>query len=168
MLWRIAFLIFFIVLGIIILSSQTYAAPHTFSVYGHVQYDNDTSIRGTAVRLYEPIDNTSRFNLSMPAIQSTVTDNNGNYQLINITTNYSICGLCVYFPVNWQYAMPLFFQKVNTSGIQYINITDVPPPNPELTSYTSSEGNDVIIWLGLGVVCLFGLFCLYKALHHKK
>ena len=42
------------------------------------------------------------------------------------------------------------------------------PPNPELISYPSGDSNTVIIVLGLGIVCLFGVFCLYEALHRKK
>jgi hypothetical protein len=64
--------------------------------------------------------------------------------------------------------MPFYFHIVNATGVNYINITDAVPPNPEITSYPSEESNTVVIGLGLGVVCLFGLFCLYKAMYHKK
>ena len=145
-----------------------FPVPHTFSVYGHVKYDNGTSIRGATVGLFEPIDNTSMFNNSIPAIQSTVTDNSGNFQFSNVTTDHVLCGICVNLPVTRQYPMPIYFLTVNTTGVHSINITDAPPPNPELTSYPSEDGNTVIIVLGLGAVCLFGLFCLYEAMYHKK
>jgi hypothetical protein len=145
-----------------------FPVAHTFSVYGHVKFDNGTSIGGATVELYEPIDNTSMFNLSIPAIRSTVTDSSGNFQFTNVTTEHVLCGINVNLPVNEQYQMPLYFLTVNTTGVQHINITDSPLPNPELTSYPSQDSNAIVIGLGLGVVCLFGAFCLYKALYPKK
>ena len=143
-----------------------FSPTHTFSVYGHVKYSNGTSIRGATVGLLESY-NKVMMTMTTPAVQSTVTDNNGNFQFTNVTTNYSICGILVNLPVDSQYQNPYYFSYVNNTGMSYINMTDVPLPNPELTVYPP-EGNTVIIVLGLGVVCLFGLFCWYEAIHHKK
>ena len=57
MISRITIFISFILLGIVVLSVQAYAVNTTFSVYGHVQYDNGTAIPGTTIRLIEPIMN---------------------------------------------------------------------------------------------------------------
>lgn len=174
---RIAIFISFIFLGIIVLSFHAYAVNNTFSVYGHIQYENGTSIPGTIIRLIEPIMNTQPwFGYNEPAIQSAVTDSKGDFQFVNITTNYGICGLDIEYPANQhpanpQYAFPQSeIDNVNTTGIQYVNITRVAAPipeNPELPS-SSSSSSGIYIIIGLGAVCLFGLFCLYKALRHKK
>ena len=172
----------------IVLNMPTY---HTFSVYGHVQYDNGSSISGTTIRLIEPVNNTppiveGSFSYMVPAIQSTITDNNGDFRFINVTTNYSTLGLDVEYPA----AHPANPQEVyvgrdkvpvNTSGVQYVNITRWATQNSDLplsplsnaapTTYLpplSPPSERIPIIIGVGAVCLFGLFCLYKALYHKK
>ena len=144
MIRRISIFISVISLGIIILSFQAYAAPYTFSLYGHVQDENGAQIPGTTIKIIEPIRNvTPMFGYNEPSVQSIVTDSQGNFQFDNITTNYSICGIYVVYPANQHPANPQYvytadeIDTVNTSGIQYVNITRLAAPNPELTSLPS-------------------------------
>ena len=127
MIRRIAIFIAFISLGIIVLSFQAYALNNTFSVYGTVLEDNGTPINDATIKLIEPEylgDNS--FNLNGPAFHSTVTDSKGNFEFVNVTTNYSICEVTISYPDHRNDFNPgNYFRNVNTSGIQYVNITRI-------------------------------------------
>lgn len=116
-----------IFLCIIILSSQAYALNSTFSIYGNIQEDNSTPIAGAMIKLMEPryIGNNSD-TFDGPALHSTVTDSKGNFQFVNATTNYSTCEITISYPDNRPDFNPgNYFREVNTSGIQYVNITRI-------------------------------------------
>ena len=99
MISRIAIFIGFISLGIIVLSFQAYALNNTFSVYGTILEDNGTPITGATIKLIEPnyIGNDS-YSFNRLAFHSTVTDSQGNFQFVNVTTNYSICEITISYP----------------------------------------------------------------------
>ena len=167
MLRRVTIFISLLTIGVILFTSQTYAASHTFSVYGHVRYDDGSSIPGTTIRLIGPISNTTPiFSYMVPAIQSTVTDSQGDFQFVNVTTNYSILGLDLEYPAAHP-ADPQYvyvgseIDPVNTSGIQYVNITRISAPNPELPSASSMVGISISI-------IIFGLVGLFIIRQNKK
>jgi hypothetical protein len=125
MISRTAIFIAFISLGIIVLSVQAYALNNTFSVYGTILEDNGTPITGAAIKLIEPdYYNSNSFSYNGPVIRSTITDSNGNFEFINVTSNYSTCGITISYPDYRSDINPgNYFRNVNTSGIQYVNIT---------------------------------------------
>jgi hypothetical protein len=157
-----------------------FAAPHTFFVYGHVQYDNGSSIPGTTIRLLEPVNNTppiveGSFSYVEPAVQSTVTDNNGNFQFINVTTNYSTLGLDLEYPPAHPANPQLVYiasdiVPVNTSGVQHINITRWSTQNPEPNSIYPLQNlnDDTPSQAALITIIIFGLVGLFIIRQKKK
>jgi hypothetical protein len=181
MLKQIAIFTSLIAIGIILSSSMTFAASHTFSIYGHTQYDNGSSIPDTTIRLIEPINNTRpitewSFSYMMPAINSTVTDNNGNFQFINVTTNYSTLCLDIQYPAAQPTNPQLVYVGrdkvlVNTSGIQYINITRWSTQNPDLPLSPFSRPllppSSSMVGTSLTTI-IFGLVGLFIIQQNKK
>jgi hypothetical protein len=169
MLRRVTIFISLLTIGVILFASQTYAASNTFSVYGHVQYDNGSSIPGTTIRMINPMQNTTGvFVYNAPTVQSTLTDNNGNFQFINVTSNYSVLGLVIEYPSSPPTNPPYIYLSsdgvnINTSGIQYVNITRKPvyAPNPELNDATPSPNTQITI-------IIFGLVGLFIIRQNKK
>lgn len=161
MISRIAIFIAFISIGIIIVSFQACASNNTFSVYGTVLEDNGTPINGATINLIEPeyFGNNS-FSFDGPAFHSTVTDSKGNFQFVNVTTNYSICEITISYPDNRPDFNPgNYFREVNTSGIQYVNITRIRgsdvPPSPSIMA-------------NVFVIIAIMLACSYKINQKKK
>jgi hypothetical protein len=105
---------------------------HTFSVYGTVLEDNGTPISGATIGLLEPVGNS--YDPNGPWVQSTITDDRGNFQFANITTGSETCDIVIRYPDQKQYFPPgNSFRLIQTSGTQYVNVTrirqesDAPP-----------------------------------------
>lgn len=161
MIRRLAIFISVIALGFIVVSFQAYAVNNTFSVYGTVHEDNGTPITGATIKLIEPeyFGNNS-YSFNGPALHSTVTDSKGSFQFVNVTTNASICEITISYPDNRPDFDPgNYFRPVNTSGIQYINITRI--RGGDATPAPSIMANVLVI---IAVM----LACSFKINHKKK
>jgi hypothetical protein len=130
-------------------------ANHTFSIYGMVTEDDGTPIPGTTIRLIEAKGNV--LNHSDPGIQSTITDSEGCFQFVNVTSGAENCAITIWYPDGKQYFPPEnSFRDVHTSGVQYVNVTRIRAydytPTPALSSANGA----------LFVIAIFGLVCLLK------
>lgn len=156
----IAILLILLCIGFIP-AMNAHAANNTFSVYGTVTEDDGTPIPGTTITLSNPeLPNyhwlTYNLNGSVFAtypdgnggtryvnvteerdkslIGTTVTDENGDFEFVKVTTDAEYCTLRMYYPDHKQYFPPgNSFRTVGTTGTQYVNVSrihvesDAPP-----------------------------------------
>ncbi len=121
-LWKILILSGFLVC-IILLPFNVYAKSNTFSVYGTVNEQNGTPIPGTTIKLIEQVNNSHTTN----ELSSTITDSEGRFQFVNMTTEADVCTVTISYPDRKQYFPPgNSFRSVSASGVQNINITRIP------------------------------------------
>lgn len=153
MLSRITIFTSFIAIVIILLSSfMAFATANTFSVYGSIQEQDGTPVPNATLKLIEPIDDT--YSTYGPSIRSTVTDSNGDFQFINVTTNVSECGITIFYPDKRDDINPgNYFRLVNASGVQYVNITRIAGSDATPSSSTS---------LTIFIFGLVGLFVIRR------
>ena len=137
MLSRITIFTSFIAIVIILLSSfMAFATANTFSVYGSIQEQDGTPVPNATLKLIEPIDDT--YSTYGPSIRSTVTDSNGDFQFINVTTNVSECGITIFYP---------------DKRDEYVNITRIAGSDATPSSSTS---------LTIFIFGLVGLFVIRR------
>ena len=103
--------------------SYSTGMSNTFSVYGTVDEQNGTPILGTTIKLLERVNNSYTTN----ELASTITDSEGHFQFVNITTEAEVCEITIWYPDGKQYFPPgNSFRSVSTSGVQYVNVTRIP------------------------------------------
>ncbi|CAJ35782.1 carboxypeptidase-like regulatory domain-containing protein [Methanocella arvoryzae] len=146
----------FSLLGIAALLNNVAAMNNTFSIYGTVTEQNGTPIPGTNIRLIESSGGPISFD--DPGFQSTVTDDQGRFSFVNVSTEADSCWITIHYPDHKQYFPPgKSLMSVPASGEQYVNITRIAVESDAPPGYNAAPGFEAMV----AMICMI-FICIFR------
>ena len=139
-------LICLIIIAAVGFSYSASASGNPFSISGTVFDYNGTPVQGATVTLLSPSNNGN--NIADQEIASTITDDNGKFQFINVTTESDTCKIKVMYTVG----VPLYeqpsYRSLPASGTQYIDVRRAPVSD---ATPSPSPSSNIIVILIVGI-----------------
>ncbi len=92
-----------------------YADEYLFTVHGVVHEQNGTPIQGANVKIYD---------MRQIFLGSAMTDSNGSFSLINVSSTTEECSARITYPDDNSYITPSnYYVTFPATGVQFVNIT---------------------------------------------